>query len=76
MSIHIATYQRGRFVDIGWLCHHAECTASDIADAVKRGELPPPTPNPLPGRLVWDRAEAWRWIEMRGVRKTLRGIGG
>jgi hypothetical protein len=69
---HFANYERGRFVDLGWIIARAAVTAADVHAAVARGELPPPSPNAVVGALVWDRNEAWDWIENQGVRKILR----
>jgi hypothetical protein len=72
MKKFVATYQRGRTVDLGWIVTHGRVTAAEVHAAVARGELPPPSPNAVVGALTWDREEARRWIENRGVRKILR----
>jgi hypothetical protein len=68
----LTDFKHGRLVDIGWIVTNAHVTAADVFAAVARNELAPPSPNAVQGALVWDREEAWRWIENRGVRRVLR----
>jgi hypothetical protein len=72
MKNFVATYQRGNAVSLGWIVARGHVTAAEVNAAVARGELAPPSPNAVFGALTWDREEAWRWIENRGVRRILR----
>jgi hypothetical protein len=76
MNRHVATYRRsGQFVGIGWITTATGMSASQVNKAVTRGELPPPSPNAVPGQLLWDRNEAQRFIDSRGMRRTLKAFG-